>query len=73
MRLINQYSNAPEAYIDKGFLENNGIEAQVISNAMSDIFPAPGAGNGSIDLYVPDNEYDKAYKLLFERNSSDKQ
>ena len=53
MRLLNQYSNEQEAYIDKGFLESNGIPAEVVSNAMSDIFPAPGSGIGSIDLYVP--------------------
>lgn len=65
MRLLNQYSNEAEAYIDKGYLESNGIQCDVISNAMSDIFPAPGAGNGSIDLYVPDSEYEKASELLF--------
>ena len=68
MKLINQYSNEAEAYIDKGYLESNGIECEVISNAMSDIFPAPGAGNGSIDLYVEDSQYKKAYDLLFHRN-----
>ena len=67
MKLINQYSNETEAYIDKGYLESNGIPAEVVSNAMSDIFPAPGAGNGSIDLYVPDEDYEKASSLLFNR------
>ena len=67
MRLLNQYSNEAEAYIDKGFLESNGIECEVISNAMSDIFPAPGSGNGSIDLYVADSQYEKANELLFHR------
>ena len=67
MRLLNQYSNEAEAYIDKGYLESNGIQCQVIANAMSEIFPAPGSGNGSIDLYVPDEEYDKAYHLLFHK------
>lgn len=65
MKLLNQYSNEQEAYIDKGMLEANGIPAEVISNAMSDIFPAPGAGNGSIDLYVPEKDYDEASRLLF--------
>ena len=67
MTLLNQYSNEAEAYIDKGYLESNGIECEVVSNAMSDIFPAPGSGNGSIDLYVPDSEYEKASQLLFHR------
>lgn len=68
MKLLNQYSNEAEAYIDKGFLESNGIPAEVVSNAMSDIFPAPGAGNGSIDLYVPEKDYEEASKLLFHRH-----
>lgn len=67
MKLLNQYSNEAEAYIDKGFLESNGIECEVISNAMSDIFPAPGAGNGSICLYVDDAQFNKAKELLFDR------
>lgn len=67
MRLLNQYSNEQEAYIDKGFLESNGIPAEVVSNAMSDIFPAPGSGIGSIDLYVPEKDYQEASKLLFHR------
>lgn len=68
MRLLNEYSNEAEAYIDKGYLESNGIKCEVISNAMSDIFPAPGAGNGSIDLYVEDSQYKEASDLLFHRN-----
>ena len=67
MRLLNQYSNEAEAYIDKGYLESTGIECEVISNAMSDIFPAPGSGNGSIDLYVPESQYKEASELLFHR------
>ena len=67
MRLLNQYSNEAEAYIDKGYLESNGIQCEVIANAMSEIFPAPGAGSGSIDLYVPDSDFQKAEELLFHR------
>ena len=67
MRLLNQYSNEAEAYIDKGYLESNGIECEIISNAMSDIFPAPGSGTGSIDLYVEDSQYEQAKHLLFHK------
>ena len=67
MQLLNQYSNEAEAYIDKGYLESNGIKCEIISNAMSDIFPAPGSGNGSIDLYVENSQYKEAYDLLFHR------
>ena len=67
MELLNQYSNEAEAYIDKGFLESNGIKCEVVSNAMSDIFPAPGSGNGSIDLYVDNSQFKEASELLFHR------
>lgn len=67
MLLLNQYSNEAEAYIDKGYLESNGIKCEIISNAMSDIFPAPGSGVGSIDLYVADDQYNEASQLLFHR------
>lgn len=70
MKLINQYSNEAEAYIDKGYLESNGIPCEVISNALSDIFPAPGAGVGSIDLYVADKDFNLAQKLLFNRQNN---
>ena len=67
MKLLNQYSNEAEAYIDKGYLESNGIKCEVVDNAMSDLFPAPGAGTGSIDLYVEDSQFEEASRLLFNR------
>lgn len=67
MKLLNTYSTIPEAYIDKGYLEDNGIPAQVEEGAMSEIFPAPGAGSGSISLYVLAKDYDTASKLIFDR------
>lgn len=67
MKLLNQYSNLQEAYIDKGYLDANGIDAVVDADALSEIFPAPGSGNGSILLYVPDNQFEKAEKLLESR------
>lgn len=67
MYLINQYANVEEAYIDKGFLESNGIPAEVDSSAMSEIFPAPGAGTGSVSLYVPNDRAQEAIKLMDDR------
>lgn len=64
MTLLNQYSNIEEAYLDKSLLESHGIKALVQSDAMSELFPAPGAGMGSISLYVPDNEAQKAQEIL---------
>lgn len=67
MTVINQYSNEAEAYIDKGFLNSRGIDAQVQSGALSTIFPAPGSGTGSILLYVPDSQAAEASRLLNSR------
>lgn len=68
MAVINQYSNESEAYIDCGMLRANGIDAQVMSDAQSLIFPAPGSGTGSISLEVPDSRVAEAKKLLFKDN-----
>lgn len=64
MVVARQYSDESEAYLDAGMLKNHGIEAVVQPYAMSQIFPAPGAGTGSILLYVPQNELKKALSLL---------
>lgn len=69
MTIINQYSNEAEAYIDKGFLSSQGIPAEVQSDALSQIFPAPGAGSGSIYLMVPDSYAAQARKLMDNRNT----
>lgn len=67
MKLLQEYSNLQEAYIDKGFLIDNGINAEVQADALSEIFPAPDAGNGSIYLLVPDNQLQEARELLSSR------
>lgn len=64
MKLLNSYANMPEAYLDKGMLESHGIPAVVQANALSQIFPAPGAGMGSIDLFVPEDKFEEAQKLI---------
>lgn len=66
MYLLREYSEEPAAYIDLGLLKNYGIPAEVQNGAMSEIFPAPGAGTGSIALYVPDEYAEKAEKILSE-------
>lgn len=67
MKLLNQYSNEQEAYIDKGFLDNYDIRAHIEAGAMSEIFPAPAAGTSTVNLYVPESAYVKARSLLFDR------
>lgn len=64
MTIIQDYSNQAEAYIDKGYLESHGIPAEVRSDTLSEIFPAPGAGIGSISLIVPDSYADEARRLM---------
>lgn len=68
MTVIQQYSNQAEAYIDQGFLKNNGIPAEVNTDSLSEIFPAPGVGTGSITLEVPDKCADEAIRLLQHRD-----
>lgn len=67
MTVVNQYSEQTRAYIDRGFLESQGIPAVVQADAMSEIFPAPGSGSGSIYLLVPDKDAEKAEQLLGQR------
>lgn len=67
MTVVNQYSNEAEAYLDKGFLASCGIDAIVEADALSEIFPAPGSGTGSIRLLVPDSLAKEAEKLLASR------
>lgn len=64
MVIARQYSNVAEAYLDAGMLRNNGIDAMVQANALSQVFPAPGAGTGSICLFVPEESLKKALSLL---------
>lgn len=64
MQLLNEYKTIQEAYIDKGLLESNGIPAMVQEDALSELFPPSGFGFGKISLFVPDNEYEKAKKLI---------
>lgn len=68
MTVIQQYSEQATAFIDKGYLESNGIPAQVECDALSEIFPAPGAGVGSIKLIVPDQYADEAQRLMRNRD-----
>lgn len=68
MKLLEIYNTETIAYIDKGYLADNGIETVVERNAMSDMFPAPDAGTSSIGLYVVDDAlYGKARALLDHR------
>lgn len=68
MTVINTYGSQAEAYIDKGYLVSHGIPAIVQSDAISELFPGPGMGSGSIELVVPDSYAAEAEKLMADRN-----
>lgn len=66
MKQIRVYDTPERAFIVKGFLVNNGIAAEVRSNASSMLFPAPDGGIGESVLYVPADCYARAESLLNE-------
>lgn len=63
---IRSYSTPQAAYIAKGMLETNGIEAFVRENASESVFPAPDAGISGTSLYVNEKDAEKASALLRE-------
>lgn len=64
MKLLKIYNTEAEAYIDKAYLADNGIEALVESNAMSSVFPAPDSGTSSIGIFVDDADFERAHALV---------
>jgi len=67
MKPIRQYDSEAAAYIDKGYLESNGIKCMVSSDALSSVFPAPGAGTGVTSLYCEADKTKEAETLLKNR------
>lgn len=65
MTLLKNYSFLQKAYIDKGMLESNGIPVVVQTDALSQLFPGSSLA-GSIGLYVPEEDVEKAWRLLDE-------
>ncbi|MCM1320099.1 MAG: DUF2007 domain-containing protein [Muribaculaceae bacterium] len=64
MKLLKNYSDEAEAYIEKGMLADSGIKTILVYNSLSDVFPAPGAGTLDINLYVDDADLPQALTLL---------
>lgn len=68
MKLLSTYNSEAAAYIDKGYLADNGIPTVVEEDAISSVFPAPDAGTSNICLYlINDEQFDKAKALLDHR------
>lgn len=66
MKEIAQFPTIEEAYIAKGMLESYGISCRIEQNGLSSVFPAPGAYNGGITLYVAEAQAEEAVNLLKE-------
>lgn len=64
MRLLKNYYDEAEAYIEKGMLADAGIKTILVYNSLSDVFPASGAGTMDINLYVDDADWREALSLL---------
>lgn len=62
MKLLREYSEIAPAYIDKGYLENEGITCKIQQDAMASILP--GAWASSAALYVDASQYDEAALLM---------
>lgn len=65
MTIIKEYTSAPDAYIDEGFLKNHGIVCRVDQSALTSLFP--GTPLESIKLLVKSDEAAEAQKLLEDR------
>jgi predicted RNA-binding Zn-ribbon protein involved in translation (DUF1610 family) len=69
-KLINRYTQSHLAFIHKGLLEENGIEAFVFGDHFMNTFPnMSGILNAGIELRVREEDYEKAVEILEAENS----
>jgi hypothetical protein len=52
--------------VDKGLLEDNGINCVVYEDALASLYPAPDVALGRIKLYIDDDKLELANRLLEE-------
>lgn len=64
MVLFKDYRTEADAYVDKGLLEENGIECVVLNNALTSIYPAPDSTMGRVSLYIEEGKEKEALELL---------
>lgn len=67
MVLFKDYRTEVEAYIDKGLLEDNGINCVIMEDALTSIYPAPDSTMGRVLLYVEEDKVEEACRLLSEK------
>ncbi len=60
MKVIKRTHNQQEAKIIVGFLQANGVDAELLDGAINSMLPMPGG----VRIAVPDNQEHKAVSLL---------
>lgn len=64
LEVIRSYTNTDEAYLTKGLLESNGIEAVIQDVGGNSVFPSLNVDNGSVNLLVEQKNARKAQEIL---------
>lgn len=65
MVTVASFTLEPDAFLAKGMLENNGIDAFVETNTMATLYAA-GSTWAAINLLVPEKDLERAMELLKE-------
>jgi len=60
MKVIKRTHNQQEAKIIVGYLQANGVEAELLDGAINSVLPMPGG----VRIAVPDDQEPKALSLL---------
>lgn len=69
MVVVAEFSNAREASIAAGMLENNGIRCNVVDDAMATLYGA-GSTWAPVRLYVAEADAERAAALLREHSDN---
>lgn len=69
MVVVAEFSNACEASIAAGMLENNGISCNVVDDAMATLYGA-GSTWAPVRLYVAEADAERAAALLREHSDN---
>ena len=67
--LFEVYDDAVSAYIAKGVLETNGIQAMVTNELMSGVLPLTMLSVGQVRLLVKRSDLETAHKIIEDNNN----
>lgn len=67
MKVIKRTHNQQEAKIIVGFLQANGVEAELLDGAINSVLPMPGG----VRIAVPEDQEPKALSLLRNAEAGD--